>query len=149
MIQRAGRASFTIPDEWRDKSLYSYSPSDITLKITLFFDDEVDEPTADEVIRDRVETMQDVLPGFRIEQDITPIRIDDREGKTIVFDVEEVDDVKRTRLAVAMLGIRLAIVITALAPLDRWAEMEAIWNRFISDFKLSDSNLPVAGGENG
>ena len=148
MIQRAGKASFTIPDEWNDESLYSYSSSDRILKITLFFDNEIDESTAEEIIRDRVETMREVLPGFRVERDTAPIVIDGREGRLIIFDCEDADEIKRTRFVAIMLGSRKALIINAVTPINRIAEMETVWNQFVSNFKFSEGDFPVTGGQN-
>jgi hypothetical protein len=148
MEQRAGVATFHLPEGWIDHSTYIYTSPDRLWKITLIFDSEVEEATAEAAMQDRLETARDVLPGFRIEQPLAATQLAGVEAYVVTFSNQDADGVTRTRLLIAMLAPRRAIVVHGQGPANRWAEFEPVWGTFMSHFVLSHSpamTLPTGG----
>jgi hypothetical protein len=141
MERHAGRASFQLPDGWLDQSTYSYASSDRRLKVTLFFDSAIDEPTSDAVIADRLATAKAILPKFRIIAGPEQVKIAGLEGTTVTFDNQDADRATRTRLLVALFAPRNGIVITAQGPAIGAAEFERIWQAFLASFAMDGQGL--------
>jgi hypothetical protein len=136
MEQYAGPARFRLPDGWMDQSTYSYTSHDRQLKVTLFFDNAVDEPTADAALADRLATAREVLPGFKLVGEAVPIQIAGREGRTVTFESKDANQVTRTRLAILMRAPRQALVVTAQGPAGQLDNFERMWDTLFASFVL-------------
>ena len=136
MLQRAGTASFSLPEMWIDNSMYTYYSPDKLFKLTLFFDDAIDEPTAEAMLRDRLAKAQVILPDFKIVGPPAPIQIAGQDGRVVTFDSRDAGGVTRSRLLVLLWGPRRGLVITAQGAADKWPAFESAWEAFVSSFTL-------------
>lgn len=136
MELNAGKATFQLPETWQDFSQYSYYSADKSAHLTVLFDSDVQEQSAEDVIQDRLATIKDVMPGFRLERSSEAALFGGRNGRSVTFDTQDADALMRTRLLVVMLAPKQAIVVTAQCSVTGWKDFEAVWNTFVSTFTL-------------
>jgi hypothetical protein len=148
MEQRAGITTFMLPDGWLDTSIYTYFSPDRNFKITMFIDNEVQESTPEAIIRDRVDTAKDVLPGFKIHRPLENVQLAGREGKTITFDSEDADGKVRSRIAAAILAPGKAIIVNAQGPVNKWELYEPVWAMLVASFKIGEDKNVVSNAGN-
>lgn len=134
MIQRAGNASFYLPDDWEDYSIYSYHSTDSST-ITMFFESSSENSDLEAILRNKLSDMMEVAPEIKIIQDISPIIVAEKEGRVVTFDVED-NFVKRTRLLVLRKEQSKVLVIRLQSSQDNWAEIENFWDRFVLEFSF-------------
>lgn len=136
MRHTAGRASFPLPENWRDTSMYQYMSSDRSVQIQMFFDGGIDESDPQELLRDRLDDIQEILPGFELEEPISPITVSGLKAASMAFNSGDSVEVTHNRSVAVMTGPKEALIILGSGPIDDKPSIVAAWNALVSELEI-------------
>ncbi len=116
--------------------MYQYMSSDRSVQIQMFFDGGIDESDPQELLRDRLDDIQEILPGFELEEPISPITVSGLKAASMAFNSGDSVEVTHNRSVAVMTGPKEALIILGSGPIDDKPSIVAAWNALVSELEI-------------